>query len=161
MIFDDENTYEKLTFHMDNASEEAADKKAVELLRNSPYKDKLNSVGLFLKALQLRQGSLPHLLRAHLGNTMTEGGNVRMNELAGGAPELKARDLTQVPALPLGARLRLDPYSSKLDLNKNATVPLLSPKEKMSFEITPLFPHLTRAGESEAPAAISKQAGQD
>jgi len=146
MIFNDEKTYSKLTFHQNSADEEAADKKAIELLRNSPYKDKLQSVGLFLKALELRQSALPNLLKAHLGNTMTVGGGVRLGELAGGAPELKARDVTQVPALPLGARLHMDPYTGRLELNKNATVPLLSPKEKLSFELTPVFPHLSRVG---------------
>jgi hypothetical protein len=153
MIFNDEKTYSKLNFHQNSEDEEAADKKAIELLRNSPYKDKLPSVGLFLKALETRQSALPHLLKAHLGNTMMVNGNVRLGELASGAPELKARDVNQVPALPLGARLRLDPYSGRLELNKNATVPLLSPKEKLSFELTPVFPHLTRVGQTESATA--------
>ena len=153
MIFSDEKTYSKLNFHQNSADEDAADKKAIEFLHNSPYKDKLQSVGLFLKALELRQSALPHLLKAHLGNTMMTGGSVRMSELASGAPELKARDVAQVPALPLGARLHLDPYSGRLELNKNANVPLLSPKEKLSFELTPVFPHVTRVGQTESATA--------
>src|ERR1051325_11713814 len=150
MIFGDEKTYQKLNFHQNSGDEEAADKKALDFLRNSPYKDKLPAVGLFLKALDAWQSALPHLMRAHLGNTMTYSGGVRMGELTSGAPELKARDVTQNPALPLGARLRVDPYTGRLELNKNATVPLLSPKEKLSFELTPVFPHLTRTGQSES-----------
>jgi hypothetical protein len=50
------------------SEEEAADKKAVELLNNSPYKDKLGNAGLFLKAVQARAPAVeepdPRALRA-------------------------------------------------------------------------------------------------
>ena len=50
--------------------EAAADKKAVELLKNSPYAQKLDNVGLFLKALQSRAPQLNALLTTHLGNSL-------------------------------------------------------------------------------------------
>ena len=41
MFFPDERTFERMDFARDKSEEEAADKKAIELLNNSPYKDKL------------------------------------------------------------------------------------------------------------------------
>ncbi len=38
---------------------------ALELLANSPYKDKLANAGLFLKALQERAPELKNLIRPH------------------------------------------------------------------------------------------------
>jgi hypothetical protein len=52
MLFSDDSTYSNLGFKHIPEEEAAADKKAVELLKNSPYAQKLDNVGLFLKALQ-------------------------------------------------------------------------------------------------------------
>ena len=54
MLFSDEGTYQNLGFKHIPEEEQAADKKAVDLLKNSPYAQKLDNVGLFLKALQVR-----------------------------------------------------------------------------------------------------------
>src|SRR6185503_2645282 len=54
MLFSDEGTYQNLGFRHIPEEETAADKKAIELLKNSPYAQKLDNVGLFLKALQQR-----------------------------------------------------------------------------------------------------------
>src|SRR3954471_17826491 len=53
LLFPDEATYKNLHFTKGSTEETQADQKAVAFLRNSPYKDKLESVGLFLKALEL------------------------------------------------------------------------------------------------------------
>ena len=72
MLFSDEATYQNLGFKHIPEEEQAADKKAVELLKNSPYAQKLDNVGLFLKALQLRAPQLSALLTTHLGNPLAE-----------------------------------------------------------------------------------------
>src|SRR5207249_10246179 len=74
MLFSDDATYQNLGFKHIPEEETAADKKAVELLKNSPYAQKLDNVGLFLKALQQRAGSVNALLTTHLGNPLPEGG---------------------------------------------------------------------------------------
>jgi hypothetical protein len=48
MLFDDDSTYQNLGFKHIPEEEAAADKKALELLKNSPYAQKLDNVGLFL-----------------------------------------------------------------------------------------------------------------
>jgi hypothetical protein len=124
--------------------EEAADEKALELLKNSPYKEKLGNAGLFLKALQQKSPDLPNLIRPHLGNGLAGGKNTRMSTLLASAPELDPKRLDQIAALPLGGRIKVDPWTDEVELSKAKPVALISDREKMEFEITPFFPHLSR-----------------
>jgi hypothetical protein len=113
--------------------------KAVELLKNSPYKDKLASAGLFLKQLDADSKTLPVLINPHLGNRI-----YLADQLVSSAPNLQQAKLDQIAALPIGARLKLDPWSDHVYLLKAKPLPLLSAREKMPFEITPFMPYLTR-----------------
>jgi hypothetical protein len=144
MFFPDEKSYQNLAFRHNPAEEDAADTKALELLKNSPYKDKLGSAGLFLKSLQMHAPDLPNLLRSHLGNTIADSKNIRMATLVSGAPALDQKKLDQIAALPLGGRIKVDPWSDQVELSKAKAVALTSPREKMEFEVTPFFPYLTR-----------------
>jgi hypothetical protein len=144
MLFPDSETFEHLDFTRSPADEEAADKKALEFLSNSPYKDKLGNAGLFLKALQSRAPELKNLIRPHMGNGLAEGKSLRMSALLNSAPPLDMQRADQIAALPLGSRIKLDPWSSRIELVKTKPVALSSSREKMPFEVTPFFPHLTR-----------------
>jgi len=145
MFFADEETFSNLNFQRSSADEEDADKKALELLSNSPYKDKLGNAGLFLKALQERAPDLKNLIRARLGDGLVSGKTLRMSALLNSAPQLDERKKDQIAALPLGGRIKVDPWSSQATLAKSKPVALLSAREKMPFEVTPVFPYLTRA----------------
>jgi hypothetical protein len=118
---------------------QAANAKAVELLKNSPYKDKLGPATLFLKQLDAESKELPALINPHLGNGVTLG-----TALAGTGPALQPDKVDQISALPIGARVKLDPWSDRVDLLKSKPVALLSAREKMPFEVTPFMPFLTR-----------------
>ena len=144
LSFRDEESFQRLDFRRRAADEEAADTKALELLKNSPYKDKLGTAGLFLKALQQHAPALPNLIRPHLGNGIAASKSIRMSTLLASAPQLEERRTDQIAALPLGGRIKLDPWSDHVELAKAKQVPLISPREKMPFEITPFFPYLTR-----------------
>ena len=61
--------------------------------------------------------------------------------------------IDQIAALPLGGRVKLDPWSNRLEMTKSKPVVLLSPQEKMPFEVTPFFPYLTRLAAPQAEAA--------
>jgi len=144
MFFPDEESFRRLDFKRSAADEEAADTKALELLKNSPYKDKLGTAGLFLKALQQKALDLPNLIRPHLGNSLFQGKGIRMSSLLASAPALDEKRLDQIAALPLGGRIKVDPWSDQAELSKAKAVALNSANEKMEFEITPFFPYLTR-----------------
>jgi len=144
MFFPDEESFRRLDLRRNNAAEEAADVKALELLKNSPYKDKLGNAGLFLRALQQKAPDLPNLIHPHLGNSMAQGKSVRMSSLLASAPALDDNRLDQIAALPLGGRVKVDPWSDQVELSKAKPVALASASEKMEFEITPFFPYLAR-----------------
>jgi hypothetical protein len=149
MLFDDTQTFGRLEVRRDSSEEKEADAKAMELLQNSPYKDKLGNAGLFLKALRKHSDELPNLLMAHMGNPMAEGTNIkRMPGLMDGGPELEPTKVEQVAALPLGGRMKVNPWSDNLELVKAKPVALLSAREKMPFEVTPVYLYLTRQKET-------------
>jgi hypothetical protein len=158
MFFPDERTFERMDFARDKMEEEAADKKALELLSNSPYKDKLANAGLFLKAVQARAPQLKNLIRAHLGDSLLNGDATRMSSLMTSSPQFDPKKLDQIAALPLGGRVKVDPWTDQLELIKTKPVAITAATEKMPFEVTPFFPFLTRLGtaappEKTAPAA--------
>jgi hypothetical protein len=144
-FFADENTFTKVSFSRNPLDEAAADKKAQELLANSPYKDKLGDAGLFLKALQSESSVLSNLIRPHFGNpTDTKKGVDKMGMLMATAPQLEVKNITQTAALPLGSRVKLDSWGNNLSLMNFKAVPKLSAQDKMPFEVTPLYVYLTR-----------------
>jgi hypothetical protein len=132
-----------------------ANAKALELLKNSPYKDKLGSAGLFLKQLDAESKSLPSLINPRLGNRVQFG-----EQLSATSPNLDPNKLDQISALPIGARIKVDPWGDHVDLVKAKPVPLLSAREKMPFEVTPFMPFLTRyqnPSEAAQKADVAKQ----
>jgi hypothetical protein len=154
MLFSDDSTYANLGFKHIPEEETAADKKAVDLLKNSPYAQKLDNVGLFLKALQARSTQLNALLTTHLGNSLGENGSItRLSALSTQGPALDNTKLDQVAALPLGGRVKINPWDDKAEMVKTAPVAITSVRDKMPFEVTPFFPRLTRYGTAVAPAA--------
>ena len=146
MLFSDESTYQNFGFRHVPEEEAAADKKAMEMLKNSPYSQKLETAGLFLKELATRAPELSALLTAHLGNNFTDNkGQIdRMTILMSSAPALDPNKLDQIAALPLGGRVKLNPWTDQVELIKTAPVAITSARDKMPFEVTPFFPRLTR-----------------
>jgi len=159
MLFSDEGTYENLGFKHIPEEETAADKRAVEMLKASPYAQKLDSAGLFIKALQTRAPQLSALLQAHLGNNITENGTVtRMAQLATSAPALDWNKLDQIAALPMGGRVKMNPWDDKVEIVKAQPVAITSARDKMPFEVTPFYPRLSRYGTASAPAPTTAAA---
>jgi hypothetical protein len=58
----------------------------------------------------------------------------------------------QIAALPLGGRIKLDAWSDQLSIKQTKTVRLMSASEKMPFQVTPMFPYLTRQSQSASAA---------
>jgi len=157
MIFPDEEVFRQLGLKMNERDELEADKKGMEFLQNSPYKDKLASAGLFLRALQTEAHALPWLISPHYGNKLAKGGsNIRMAPLTQSAPQLEARNIGQLPALPLGSRIKLEPWDDRVAMQKSKPAALLSIRDKMSFEVTPMFPNLKRYRDGES-QQVAKQ----
>ncbi len=142
-FFSDPSTFQRMDFTRSALDEQAADKKAIELLNSSPYKDKLASAGLFLRQLQDRAQALPNLIRPHFGNPLGNKTTTRLAPVATAAPKLENK-VDQIAALSLGARVNMNPWSNQIEMMSSKPVTRSSPADKMPLEVTPFFPYLTR-----------------
>ncbi len=151
-MVEDETVLERFRFSRTAEEVASAMKKATVLLANSPYKDKLGGAGLFLKALQQKSPSLPRLIQATLGNDLTMYLKTpEFMELLAKAPQIEDSKLEQVAALPLGSRVKLEPWANQSYLMKTRSIALLSAREKMPFEVAPVNLKLTRLAATSAP----------
>jgi hypothetical protein len=140
----DEKLLASLDLTRSRQEEAAADAKGTEFMKNSPYKDQLAPVGLFLETASGAAHRAPHLFGPHLGNGLTEGSDkmIRMAALKTGAPALNPKNVDQIAALPLGSRLQVNAWDGSVAFTDRQAVPLLAPSEKMPFQVAPIIPYL-------------------
>src|SRR5216683_3715301 len=143
----------RLSFEEGRIESAQNDEKAIELLKKSPYASSLGNAGLFLKQLSSQAKALKQLISPQLGNEIYFA-----SQLLQAAPALAPDNKSQIAALPLGARLKIDPWSAGVSLMKSKPMTLLSGRDKMPFAVTPLVPYLTRYTEVSAAQADSKAA---
>src|SRR5260370_1333410 len=160
MLFSDESAYQNLGFRHAPEEEAAADNKALDLLKNSPYAQKLNTPGLFLRELAARGSALSALLTPHWGTGITyrKVAVDRMVVLMNSAPALDPNKLDQIAALPLCGRVKLNAWDDHVELIKTTPVAITSARGKMPLEVTPFFPRLTRYGAVVNPTAPANAA---
>ena len=156
ILVEDKDTFRHFGFSRTPEEEAAANAKAIQLLNNSPYKNQLANAGLFLQALDSRQKEIPNLISGHLGNRVPQ-----INDLKSMTPVDPKQNPQKIAALPLGGRVKIDPWNDKLDLMKSKPVGAVAEREKMPFEVTPFMPYLTRYGGETKPVAASATAPQD
>src|SRR3954452_10406210 len=141
LLIDDKDSFKHFGFARTPEEEKAANDKAIQLLNNSPYKNQLANAATFLNALDARQKEIPNLISAHLGNRVPA-----VAEVKAVTPADPKQNTQQIAALPIGGRVKLDPWFDRLDLLKSKPVGAIAEREKMPFEITPFMPYLTRFG---------------
>jgi len=150
LLFDEKDTFRHFGFARTQAEEDAANAKANELLQNSPYKDQLATAKLFMNALVSRQQDIPNLISPHLGDrvpvnmTVASAAAPAAQPAAAAPADPKKPTSTPVVALPLGGRVKMDPWSDKLEMLKSKPVGTVAEREKMPFEVTPFMLYLTR-----------------
>jgi hypothetical protein len=155
--FDEKETFRHFDFARTPEEEQAAKEKGIELLKNSPYKEQGGTAQLFLQALRNRAKAIPNLISPHLGDRVSASWTVVSAVFSAPAGDEKAAGKAIV-ALPLGGRIKVDPWNDQLRLLKSKPVGTVAEAEKMPFEITPFFFYLTRQGESlpvEAAGAVA------
>ena len=152
----DKDTFRHFGFARTPEEETAASAKAAQLLAKSPYNNQLASAKLFLAALDSRQKEIPNLISPHLGN------RVLIADLKVAAPASADKKTQTITALPIGGRVKLDPWNDRLELLKSKPIGNVAEREKMPFEVTPFMPYLTRFGsEAAKPVAASANAPGD
>lgn len=135
----------KLSFVDTTEEAQKNSEKAMEWLKKSPYEDKLANVGLFLSQLQSQRPALKQLIKARLGNQV-----YFTSQLLQSAPALDPASLQQMGALPMGSRIKINPWNDAISLMKTHQMGPISPREKIPFEVTPIDLYLTRYAESAA-----------
>jgi Peptidase family M48 len=157
LMVDDKDTFRHFGFARTADEEHQANEKAIQLLNNSPYKNQLANAGLFLQALDSRQKEIPNLISGHLGNRVPQ-----IADLKSSTPMDSKSNPQKIAALPLGGRVKIDPWNDQLSMIKSKPVGTVAEREKMPFEVTPFMPYLMRFGaETAKPVAASAAAPQD
>jgi hypothetical protein len=145
LLFPDTATFQKFNLNHSDVDNDAAAKKAMEYLENSMYKDKLANAGLYYEQLADRAKVLKALTTPNLGDSLLKSdGTPWMAELERMAPKLNWDDLSQTPALPLGSWLKIDPWDDTVHMLNAIRVAPVNARDKIPFEVTPIFYKLQR-----------------
>lgn len=145
LLFPDSATLQRIAMSHTPEQDAAAAKKAIQLFDNSVYKNKAANVGLFFEQLTAREKALTSLLTPRLGDSLVNADGVPwLAGLGRNAPKLNMANLDQVAALPLGSHLKINAWDDKVSQLNLKAVRLLSPGDKMPFEVTPLYFRLQR-----------------
>jgi hypothetical protein len=160
LLFPDTAAFQRITMNHSTVDDQEAAKKAVDLFSHSVYHDKTAGVGIFLEQLVDREKELPALMTPRLGDSLVSpAGQPWLSGLMQGAPKLDQDNLTQIAALPLNSRLKTDPWDDKVFPLHFSPSPLLSARDKMPLEVTPVYYRLQRYQEpTAAPAGASPAA---
>jgi hypothetical protein len=143
--FDDKKMFKHFDFERKPEEDAAATAKASELLKKSPYKDQLQTAEMFMTELQGRGRDIPNLISPRVG----DAGLLKRSVVA----KSEEGDVaSHIVALPLGGRVKLNPWDDSLVLLKAKPAGTVADREKMPFEVTPFMLYLTRVG-SESPKA--------
>jgi hypothetical protein len=144
--FDEKGTFRHFDFARTAEEEQAANQKGMELLKSSPYYERATAAEAFLEALRVRSKEIPNLVSPHLGDRVSTGGTIRAANLSGPPPSAKPANV--LAALPIGGRIKVDPWTDQLTLLKAKSMGAVAEDEKRPFQITPFAFYLTRQGES-------------
>jgi hypothetical protein len=161
LLFPDESTFERIQMHHTDVDDIEAAKKAIVLLDKSIYKDKLGNAGLYFAQLQQREKELSALNTPRLGDSMLDStGQPWLIAVQKRAPKLDQDKLDQIAALPLGSRLRTDAWDDKVYTLKTTAPVLLNARDKMPFEVTPVYYKLVRYDQSQSAAGADPSTQQ-
>ena len=154
--FDEKETFRHFDFARTPEEEQAAKQKGIELLSNSPYKEQSGTAQLFLQALKSRSREIPNLISPHLGDRISTSWTVVAAVFSAQPSDAGAKPAANaVAALPLGGRIKVDPWNDQLRMLKSKPVGIVAETEKVPFEVTPFILYLTRQGEHPSTEAAS------
>jgi hypothetical protein len=162
LLFPDEATFQRIDMNHSDIDNASASKRGMEYLGSSMYKDQLAEAGLYYEQLVERANVLKALNTPKLGDSLLQpDGTPWMAALEHDAPKLNWDDLQQTAALPLGSWLKTDPWDDKVHMLNAKRYAPMNARDKMPFEVTPVFYRLQRyEAASMAPAAAAAPAAQ-
>ena len=161
LLFPDESTFDRIHMQHTDSDDVDAAKKALALLDSSVYKDKMGNAGLYFIQLQQREKELTALNTPRLGDSLLNtAGEPWLVALEKRSPKLDLDKLDQIAALPLGSQLRTDAWDDKVYKLNAKAVPVLNARDKMPFEVTPVYYRLTRYDQSQTAQAAGADTTQ-
>jgi len=156
LLFPDEATFQRIDMNHSDIDNAAAAKRAMEYLQASMYKDRLPNAGLYFEQLENRGKELKALNTPKLGDSLLKpDGTPWMADLEHMAPKLNWDDLAQTAALPLGSWLKTDPWDDKIHMLNAKRYAPMNARDKMPFEVTPIFYKLQRYDAANVPPAAA------
>jgi hypothetical protein len=162
--FDEKGTFSHFEFARSPEEEQAANQKAMELLKSSPYAERAANAQNFLQALKDRSKDVPNLVSPHLGDRVISSGAIPISPVKSGQTfELKPT-VNVTAALPIGGRIKVDPRNDQLTLIKAKSIGDVAEDEKKPFQVTPLVFYLTRqldGATTGAPGSSAQTLGAD
>ena len=144
--FAEKETFRHFDFTRSPEEEQLAAEKGTALLKNSPYKDQSSSVQLFLQTLKDRSKEIPNLISPHLGDKIPT--DWVLTPAASSALPNNTKANNVFAALPVGGRIKVNPWNDQLRMLKYKSVGAVAEDERRPFQITPFAPYLTRSDNS-------------
>ena len=163
MRFDERETFRHFGFARTPEEEQAANKMGIELLKKSPYNDQPESTQLFLQVLHNRSKDIPNLISPHLGDRVLTSWTIT-SATPSAQPAVAMPAANVIAALPLGGRIKIEPWNDQLRMLKSKPLGAVAEYEKIPFKVTPFVLYLTRQGDSsstEAGGAVSAKSDRD
>lgn len=142
LLFPDSSAFTKIPMHHTEKDNDEAAKKTMELLQPKELNDAASQFGLYLAQLHDRSKALVALNDPMIGDSLIKDSKTNifwLQAMVGKGPKLDANDLRQNAAMPLGSFMRFDPWTDQVVQMHAAYEPLLSSRDKMPFEVTPVY----------------------
>ncbi|MGH9606077.1 MAG: M48 family metalloprotease [Terracidiphilus sp.] len=156
LLFPDESTFQRIDMYHSATDDQTAAAQAMKYLQNSMYKDQLAQAGLYYEQLMDRAKELKALNTPKLGDSLLQADGVPwMDALVKMAPKIEWDNMNQVAALPLGSWIKVDPWDDTVHMLNAKRYAPMNAREKMPFEVTPIFFNLQRydVAANQSPAA--------
>ena len=161
LLFPSTSVFERIPMHHTAAENAEAAKKAMQLLGVKELADGQKYFGLYLEQLQQRVKALPALNQPMLGDGLVKSdtdNSFWMAALVSRGVKLDMKDLKQQAAMPLASFLRFDPWTDQLIQMHSTFEPIITDRDKMPFEVTPVYLKLTYFKSAEATPAAAPPA---
>jgi len=156
LLFPSDSVFQNIPMHHTDADNQAAAKKAMDLLNAKELAGGQQYFGLFLQQLQARQKGLVALNTPMIGDALVKSDKDPTFWMAAMMPKgikLDMKDLKQQAAMPLASFLRFDPWTDQVVQMHPSFEPIINERDKMPFEVEPVYLKLSYYAPPAAPAA--------
>jgi hypothetical protein len=163
LLFPSTSVFQRIPMHHTLNDNNAAAKKALELLSAKELVDGQKYFGLYLAQLQMRVKGLKSLNEPMIGDGLLKtdaDDTFWLQALVAKGGKVNMTDTHQLAAMPLSSFLRFDPWTDKVVSMHTAIEPILGAPDKMPFEVAPVYLKLSyykapapEAAPTAAPAA--------